>query len=356
MKLHDVDARLRRRCGRHVTSRSRRVRGRSSRSTARPNPRAPAPGGAARSRSSATCVGVTTLAPAAVDRAVAGDHPRLQSAAPGDAMCGDEPSSSRHQHGHRCRRRARRRAASAPAVSRRLRRRRRAASGDLGDHAGRRARWARRRAAPARGGGHPWARSTSSSSVVIVAERDRERLPGAEQHRLDRALGDAEVLGDLADVEAEVVAEHGDLALATGERAERLAHRVRLAARRGCVAQVVAQGSEAVARPPLRTPPAHLAAGEVERDGRDPRREPVDPVAPIEALPRARQRFLHRVLGGGDAAAHERDGGHDLGVLAVDEVSDPVVVHLSTEGLGALAGRSTVPRWGSPRWCTTPPR
>ena len=161
--------------------------------------------------------------------------------------------------------------ADAPVASRRLRRRRTRRRVTCGRRRRRRRRRARRRAAPVRGEGHPWARSTSSSWSSSSSEHG-ERLAGAEQHRLHRALGDAEVRGDLADVEPEVVAQHRHLALATRERAQCLAHRVRVAARRRRVAQVVAQRSEPVAGAPFRPPPPHLAAGQVERDRRDPRR------------------------------------------------------------------------------------
>ena len=73
---------------------TRRVRGRSSRPTGAV---APTSTGAREERagrgSSTTRVGVTALPGVAVDRAVAGDHPRLQTARRATATCGDESSS-----------------------------------------------------------------------------------------------------------------------------------------------------------------------------------------------------------------------------------------------------------------------
>src|SRR5262249_838074 len=78
-------------------------------------------------------------------------------------------------------------------------------------------------------------------------QQRRQGLAGAEEHRLHRAFGDAEVLGDLADVEAEVVPQHGHLPLAAREREQRFPDRVGVAARGRGVGEVVAQRAQPVA-------------------------------------------------------------------------------------------------------------
>jgi len=97
--------------------------------------------------------------------------------------------------------------------------------------------------------------------------------------------------------------------------------------------------AESLTSPTFTAPPAHLTAREVQRHRRDPRREAVDAVATLEPLPCPSERFLHRVLGGGDAAAHERDRAHHLPVLALHECADRVVVHVSSNGSRAHRGR-----------------
>ena len=110
-------------------------------------------------------------------------------------------------------------------------------------------------------------RSSAGTAHLLVlvggvggfVQQHRQRLAGAEEHRLDRALGDAEVLGDLADIQAEVVPQYRHLALTPREREERFPDRVGVAARGRGVRQVVARTGPTGRAPGART--ASVASG-----------------------------------------------------------------------------------------------
>src|SRR5687768_8905085 len=86
------------------------------------------------------------------------------------------------------------------------------------------------------------ARMRSSASgirrLLVVTKCVRERLARTEELRLHRALADPEPLGDGSHVEPEVVAQRGDFALTTGQRAQRLPNRVGVGAGAWCVGEI----------------------------------------------------------------------------------------------------------------------
>src|SRR5919198_4017054 len=132
------------------------------------------------------------------------------------------------------------------------------------------------------------------------------------ERRLDGPIAHAERLRDLTDVQVEVVAEHGCLALPTWERIERPTKVDQLCGR--------FLGTRRRARPALLyTKATPTAPREIRRNLRHPRLQRFDPVSPFVAFPGAGERFLHRVFCSCPTPAHERERADETRVASPQE-------------------------------------
>src|SRR5213080_972657 len=130
--------------------------------------------------------------------------------------------------------------------------------------------------------------------LVVVSERERigEMRSRLGELALDRALARVHLCGDLRGGQVEVIAEDGDLALAAGERRQRV-NNVDPIARRAFERR---WRRELGPREAVDAEPAEPAPRQVEGDGRDPSVERGDLIAALAPLPGTNDGLLDRVL------------------------------------------------------------